>query len=77
MPHSTKLSKRFLSSLLLSTLPPRFLFLSLFFCFYYKKAIEDGAATMIWIYDRHRDGTTVGRMDCYMAGALGAKEEMR
>lgn len=32
---------------------------------------------MIWIYDRHRDGTMVGRMDCYMAGALGARDEMR
>jgi hypothetical protein len=42
-----------------------------------QKAIDDGAATMIWIYDRYRDGTMVGRMDCYMAGALGAKDETR
>lgn len=32
---------------------------------------------MIWIYDRHRDGTMNGRMDRYRAGALGAKDETR
>jgi hypothetical protein len=32
---------------------------------------------MIWIYDRHRDGTMNERMDTYRAGALGARDEMR
>jgi hypothetical protein len=33
---------------------------------------------MIWIYDRHRDGTMNERMmGSYRAGVLGARDEMR